>query len=59
MLGLRHLTGPIDPSGAIVLPRVVFERVLDDADQPMPPLSCSTPGTASSPLLALGPQLRT
>ncbi|PRQ05565.1 hypothetical protein [Enhygromyxa salina] len=32
-----RLAAEIEPDGAVVLPRVVFERVLDDADRPMSP----------------------
>ncbi|PRP90626.1 hypothetical protein ENSA5_62970 [Enhygromyxa salina] len=32
-----HLSTDMNPDGAVVLPRVVFERVLTDADRPMPP----------------------
>ncbi|PRP92782.1 hypothetical protein ENSA5_47520 [Enhygromyxa salina] len=32
-----RLSTDMNPDGAVVLPRVVFERVLTDADRPMPP----------------------
>jgi hypothetical protein len=32
-----HLVSFIDPDGAVVLPRVMFDRVVDDADRPMHP----------------------